>query len=377
MNTYLFTHDVLTFISSAIIAVMGIFMMRIRIPHNVLWNGYRRMRLILSVSFFVLSCSGFASSMAQVEEENPKMLSAMTLVVAAYQAMLFTATTRTFVAPQSVGVRHLLARFSVITLVGALLMALLIFLPRAFAVAFVLSVLAYVVQLVVYYRNFMREYEQCVERLEAHYDEDESGRLRWIKHCFMSALGIGVMALFFSVLPVSIAAYDCFVVAYTLYYVYMTGCMMDYRNNNAFIVMGGTSMPQVVEKEDTSEVEPEKAVESDETEKEFEKMLNCWVEAKKFTQKDITPEEIALQLGTTRRYMVWYFSTRKQTTFRTWRLKLRIAEAERILREEEGVTVAALHEMVGVGDKSNFHKQFKQSTGMTPTEYKARFSKSN
>ena len=49
--------------------------------------------------------------------------------------------------------------------------------------------------------------------------------------------------------------------------------------------------------------------------------------------------------------------------------RLRIKEAERILREED-VGLPALHELVGVSDKSNFYKHFKQLTGMTPTEYR-------
>ena len=57
-----------------------------------------------------------------------------------------------------------------------------------------------------------------------------------------------------------------------------------------------------------------------------------------------------------------------QTTFRTWRIALRIEEAKRLLREEK-VPVATVHKMVGVADKSNFHKQFRQVTGMTPREF--------
>ena len=66
--------------------------------------------------------------------------------------------------------------------------------------------------------------------------------------------------------------------------------------------------------------------------------------------------------------MKWYFSTRKHTTFRSWRQRLRVVEAQRILREEK-VSTSTLHTLVGITDKSNFHKLFRQYVGMTLREY--------
>ena len=65
----------------------------------------------------------------------------------------------------------------------------------------------------------------------------------------------------------------------------------------------------------------------------------------------------------------WYFTNRLHTTFRTWRLTLRVEEAKRLLRDEDAPT-SSVHTMVGVSDKSNFHKQFCKLVGMTPREYK-------
>lgn len=48
---------------------------------------------------------------------------------------------------------------------------------------------------------------------------------------------------------------------------------------------------------------------------------------------------------------------------------MRVKEAERILREEQ-VASSAVHALVGIADKSNFHKLFRKRTGMTPQEYK-------
>lgn len=85
-------------------------------------------------------------------------------------------------------------------------------------------------------------------------------------------------------------------------------------------------------------------------------------------QDDQTVEEIAAELGISHAMMKWYFTNRMHTTFRTWRIELRVAEAKRLLGEE-GVSTAMVHKMVGIADKSNFHKHFHKYVGMTPREY--------
>ena len=87
----------------------------------------------------------------------------------------------------------------------------------------------------------------------------------------------------------------------------------------------------------------------------------------------IMVEEIAAELGTTHAMLKWYFTNRMHTTFRTWRLDLRVEEAKRLLRDEDAST-SSVHTLVGVADKSNFHKLFHKQVGMTPKEYKEQIS---
>ena len=349
--TFSMGHDLLTFVSAAVIAVMALFMLGVRVPHATQWKAYRRMRAMLAVAYMLLAVSGFVTSIMQLEEGSQAWLSAVTLVVASLQALMFTATTVTFVSPLSINLRWFLPQIVGILAGGAAVISTLACIPPLFPVAFWTFAAAYAVQLALYWRFFRHRFARCVERLEAHYDDDESGRLKWIAHCFYSALGIGLLAFVFSVFSMGIGFYDCFVVAYTAYYIYMVRCMVNYRIGNSFVVK----------------------VVADECEKALTEALQRWQEEKMYTRKDVTPDEIAAQLGTSRRYLAWYFTNRLHTTLRSWRLKLRIAEAERLLREEPDISVAALHEMVGVGDRSNFHKHFHQATGLTPSEYKARY----
>lgn len=368
-------HDLLTFVSAAVIAVMALFMIGVRVPHAAQWKAYRRMRAMLVVAYLLLAASGFVTSMLQLEEGSQEWLSAVTLVVASLQALMFTATTVTFVSPLSINLRWFLPQIFGIFAGGAAVIGTLACMPSLFSLAFWTFAACYAAQLAAYCRFFRRRFARCVERLEAHYDDDESGRLKWIARCFYSALGIGLLALVFSVFSMGIGFYDCFVVAYTAYYVYMVRCMVNYRIGNSFVVKVVAQPETAATQQDDAPHTEECAADgiADECGQALAEALQRWQEEKMYTRKDVTPDEIAAQLGTTRRYLAWYFTNRLHTTLRSWRLKLRIAEAERLLREEPGISVAALHEMVGVGDRSNFHKHFHQATGLTPSEYKAKY----
>ena len=90
---------------------------------------------------------------------------------------------------------------------------------------------------------------------------------------------------------------------------------------------------------------------------------------------DSSPDKVAKELGITKNRLNIYFYKCGGVSFREWRTRLRIEEAERILREEDDVAVSSLHELVGVSDKSNFRRSFKQFTGMTPHEYRKQVRK--
>ena len=103
--------------------------------------------------------------------------------------------------------------------------------------------------------------------------------------------------------------------------------------------------------------------------------LERWVAEKHYIDIDSSPDKVAKELGTTKNRLNIYFSKCVGVPFREWRTRLRVEEAERILREDDEVIVSSLHELVGVSDKSNFRRSFKQITGMTPNEYRKQVRK--
>jgi len=104
-------------------------------------------------------------------------------------------------------------------------------------------------------------------------------------------------------------------------------------------------------------------------------VLARWVADRKFTETDISVEEIAQSLGVSRSFLQYYFRTYMQTDFRIWRSGLRIEEAQSILRDNPGISLENVRELVGFNHRANFHQQFQKITGLTPTEYREQYLK--
>ena len=56
--------------------------------------------------------------------------------------------------------------------------------------------------------------------------------------------------------------------------------------------------------------------------------------------------------------------------FRTWRNRLRLLEACRLLREQPGLKAEQVSRSVGYGDSSNFHTDFKKLIGLSVGEWR-------
>lgn len=377
------TRYILTLFSASAILAVGVILLMLSIPFTNEWKQFRTVRLCLAFTCLVLSASDFASCFALDSHQDAQLFSTLTLIVASYQAMLFTTASLVFVQSARVHRRSVLTQLGVITAAGVSLLVSQYRFPGLFAFLFAAAIAAYIAQIVFYTLAFRKDYKSCVKHLEAFYDEDEQGRMRWISRCFYSALVVGVVALFFCVIPYSSITYDLFVLSYTLYYIYIAGCVVNYRIKAGFILNARREQQQVQEAEQAG---PETEVETaagEETEPQAvlawaDKLridLERWVAEKHYIDIDSSPDKVAKELGITKTRLNGYFAQYEQTTFREWRTQLRLKEAERILREEDDVAVSSLHELVGVSDKSNFRRSFKQFTGMTPHEYRKQVRK--
>ena len=81
-------------------------------------------------------------------------------------------------------------------------------------------------------------------------------------------------------------------------------------------------------------------------------------------------EDIAYRFKKSRTYVSNLVNTSENGNFNTFINKLRIAEAERLIKSRPELTLSEVANAVGYSEQSNFTKQFRLVTGKTPSQFR-------
>lgn len=98
--------------------------------------------------------------------------------------------------------------------------------------------------------------------------------------------------------------------------------------------------------------------------------LSAWVAARQYCHPSPNLDETVRQLGTDKKLLYAYFRLRVGEDFRTWRTRLRLQEAQRLLRENPDLSASEVSRRTGFNDRSNFSKQFFAHMGMSVTQWR-------
>ncbi|MBR5833847.1 MAG: AraC family transcriptional regulator [Bacteroidales bacterium] len=102
----------------------------------------------------------------------------------------------------------------------------------------------------------------------------------------------------------------------------------------------------------------------------LEKAIRKWTDEKRYREYDRSRDDVAAQLNTSREFLNAYLTHVLRTDFNAWRTSLRIADAKKILLEQKDLPVSLVGEMVGISDRSNFHRQFTKVAGCSPKSWR-------
>ena len=122
----------------------------------------------------------------------------------------------------------------------------------------------------------------------------------------------------------------------------------------------------------------------------LEKALEAWQAREGWREPVRTVGEAAERLGTDTGTLHAYFRDRIGLDFRTWRTRLRLEDAKRLLADNPLLPPAEAARLTGFSNRSNFSRQFLAYTGLTPaawqqthasgpnesTDFSARFARS-
>lgn len=86
--------------------------------------------------------------------------------------------------------------------------------------------------------------------------------------------------------------------------------------------------------------------------------------------ENISFEELSAKLGLSKQKISLYAHHYHHTSFSHLRTLLRIEEAKRLLLENPKLPSSLIAELVGISDKSNFRRLFRQVTGYYPGEWR-------
>lgn len=112
---------------------------------------------------------------------------------------------------------------------------------------------------------------------------------------------------------------------------------------------------------------------SDESFSDIEERLLEWVDEKLFSDESIrSVGDIADSIGIRRHSLSRYFAIVLKEDPRTWIVQCRIDMAKEMLIRYPDCSTTIIGDSVGFSDRSNFARQFKKHTGMTPREWRER-----
>ncbi len=358
------THFTLSIISSAIIATAALVLAFLRIPHGEQWNKLSRARWILFATFTLLSISGYF----KVSDSDTALLSFVTLCVASFQALLFTYTSSTLIAPASFSLRKFILLLAIVILCSLLLVFSKLFIPSLYPILWPIALLAYTGQLAAHTCMFHRLARHVQGNLEEYYDEDVGAHLHPVRIMFYSALVIGIMALAVSALPMNSICYNFFVGCYTLYYLSVAITVVNYVTDGPFFVQAAGYEAKEQTKSEQTECDISAFVPA------LKIALGRWIEQKLYLKNDTSTDLIARQLGVTRQQLAAYMRSEYGMTFRSWRMRLRLQYAQELIVSDASVKLSQVYEKAGFNDRSNFHKEFCKFAGMTPQAYKDKYA---
>lgn len=207
-----------------------------------------------------------------------------------------------------------------------------------------------------YLLSAVREYRATTAILEDYYAEDFNYLNRY-QNRFIAAIAVGLSLLI--AVPFMGGIFFVWRLLFITFYIYVAILFISQGYNMSLV-------SQLYDKLDVKRSPREASGSLD----RLGVALKKWVDKKNYVVSDVSTESIADALDTDIFTFREYFRKVVGEDFRTWRQRLRIEEACRIMTEDPSMSYEIVSEAVGINDRSNFKKSFVKFKGMTPADWK-------
>lgn len=327
---------------------------------------YNRARWCLLAAFAVFGIMNLMEAFldASSGEDSGRVASCIAIVIGSLLAMFFTMTVLSFIKPQIVHRKQILIQLAVIVPPCTLLIFTMIYASEpVFRAVFGVMLAAYLLLMALYTRLFVRSYREFKTQMLAFYEqEDLVSQLHWINRTFWLALGVGIASLLYLVdSPLAGSALNIilsvsFLFIYSFFVNYLPYALLVDR----------------AVKEEPAQPLPEVAVEaSDSDDDALRAAIDEWINRKGYLDNTKSVDDIAGDLNVYYPTLKEYIQRTTGEDFRTWRTRLRVEEAARIMATEPDIPVSRVVTLSGFNDRAYFYRTFQKVTGQSVSAYLA------
>lgn len=176
---------------------------------------------------------------------------------------------------------------------------------------------------------------------------------------FICALCVGATTLF---ITLSLNEYVCTALNYMIMAFYIAMAFLYLQYPKIFLKISTFIFDKPAQEEDDTADQADKPT--------WVAIRDAIVQEGLYKQKGITVEDIAYRFKKSRTYVSNLVNTSENGNFNTFINKLRIAEAERLIKSRPELTLSEIANAVGYSEQSNFTKQFRLVTGKTPSQFR-------
>lgn len=347
--------------------ILSLLLMGVSIRQDESLKKYRTARWCLCIAFLVFGIANLFQASMEYDGKEEALTGVMMILIGSVQAMMFTMVALVFIRPSVVTLRNVVMQLTAILLLSAFLfIARFTFPLNVFYIIYYVFILGYVLLMATYTYIFVRSYKVFKKQMLDYYEDEELlYRMRWIQWIFWSALVVGVLALM--LITDNHYVNMVFTSLFTAYFVFVTISFINYQQYAQLIVRAYGDETQEVQQETVQDM-PVHVVHAD-VEK-LKASIDEWIRQKKFVETDKSVDEIASELDTDCNTLREYFNNVIGEDFRSWRNRIRIEEAKRLIDSNPSIKIMEVMTLTGFNDRPYFYRIFTKIAGMSVAEYR-------
>lgn len=216
---------------------------------------------------------------------------------------------------------------------------------------------------------YQKYLKQAQERIEDFHSDGSVNLLTWINNTFYTIMAVGIVSI---IVPLTnyvvLALYSIFLfIAYLYVYIEVLLHLSIFRETKSLPALAISDIPKQASnnKDDTTSRK-----DMSDFRAAKQNAFDKWIEQRSYSKPGITIDDVATELSTNRSTLSLYLNSELKLNFYEWISIYRIEDAKKQLIENPALSILEIANNVGIEDRSNFDKTFKNIVGVSPANFR-------